>query len=87
MSKVGNILRGLKGTVKGLVREGLQTLPVVGTIVTNFKTDTPSNPKGKIKLEAWDYYRLAIGIGVAVVLYKGLLNMEQIQFVLGLMGM
>ena len=50
MSKAGDFLRKIKlgKIVKGLVREGLQTLPVIGTVITNLKTDTPENPKGKL---------------------------------------
>ena len=40
----------LGSMIKGLFRETLQTIPFVGTIVTNIKTDTKDNPKGKIKL-------------------------------------
>ena len=88
MSKAGDFLRKIKlgKIVKGLVREGLQTLPVIGTVITNLKTDTPENPKGKLNLEAWDIYRLVIGLAVGFVLYKGLLNMEQIDFILAFIG-
>ena len=70
----------------GLVRESLQTLPVVGTIVTVFKKDTPESPKGKIKLEGWEWYRLVLGIGIGYVLAKGILTQEQITFILSLIG-
>lgn len=73
-TKVGGLLRGL-------LREGLQTLPVVGTIVTNFKTDDKNNPKGKVSLSKWDVYRLILGIGIAYLLYRGALTMDQIQFI------
>ncbi len=77
----------LGGLIKRLVREGLQTLPVVGTIVTNLKADTKENPKGKINLDKWDFYRLLIGIGVGYVLYKGMLTMKQVNFIISMMGM
>ena len=41
-TKVGKLL-------KGLLAEGLQTLPVVGTVVTAFKENTIENPEGAIK--------------------------------------
>lgn len=72
--------------LKGLVRETLQTLPFVGTIITNVKTDTKENPKGKLKLESWDWYRLAIGLIVGFVLFKGILTADQIDFILSLIG-
>lgn len=81
-----SIGKGLKGVSKGFVRETLQSLPFVGTFITSAKIDTKENPKGKINLEGWDYYRLAIGLAVGYVLYKGLLSMEQIDFVLSLIG-
>ena len=68
----------------GFVRESLQTLPIVGTIVTSFKSD--SSPKGQIKLEAWDWYRLVLGFGIAYVLAKGILTQEQVAFILALIG-
>ena len=78
-TKVGKLL-------KGLVRESLQTLPVVGTIVTVFKKDTPESPKGKINLEGWEWYRLVLGIGIGYVLAKGILTEDQITFILSLIG-
>ena len=56
--KIGNFL-------KGLIREGLQTLPIVGTLVTNFKSETKDSIKGQIKLSKWDIYRLLLGVGLA----------------------
>ena len=72
--------------MSGLVRESLQTIPFVGTLVTNFKQDDPDNPKGKIKLTWWDIYRLALGLGIAYALIKGLLTQDQIVFILNLLG-
>lgn len=54
-----------------IVRETLQSLPVVGTIITNFKTDTPDNPAGKIKLGKWDVYRIILGVGIAYLVMRG----------------
>ena len=76
--------------LSGLVREGLQTLPIVGTIVTVLKKDTPESPKGKISLkgiEGWEWYRLVLGIGIGYVLAKNILTEEQVTFILGLIGL
>ncbi|PCJ57919.1 MAG: hypothetical protein COA65_08650 [Rhodospirillaceae bacterium] len=70
----------------GLVRESLQTVPVVGTIVTVFKKDTPKSPKGKINLQGWEWYRLVLGLGIGYALIKGLLTQEQITFILSFIG-
>ena len=78
-TKVGKLLGGL-------VRESLQTLPVIGTIVTSFKSDSSESPKGKIKLEAWDWYRLVLGAAIGYVLATNILTEEQITFILGLIG-
>lgn len=75
------------GLLSGLVREGLQTIPVVGTFVTNFKENTPDNPKGKIKLTKWDIYRLVLGLGISYALYKGLLTQDQIEFIMSFVGL
>lgn len=72
--------------IGGLVRESLQTLPIVGTIVTNLKSDSTDNPKGKIKLDKWDWYRIILGVGIAYALAKGILTTQQIQFIMGLIG-
>tara|TARA_R110002051_G_scaffold305684_1_gene375816 strand:+ start:509 stop:775 length:267 start_codon:yes stop_codon:yes gene_type:complete len=72
--------------VKGLVREGLQTIPVVGTFVTAFKEDTPENPQGTIKLSKWHIYRLVIGVGVGIFLAKGILTPEQVEMILEVIG-
>lgn len=69
-------------TIGGLVRETAQTVPFLGTIVTNFKTDTIENPAGKIKLSKWDIYRLLIGLAIGYVLYKGILSLEQVEFIM-----
>jgi len=76
----------VKGLVKGLVREGLQSVPIIGTFVTNWKTNTPQNPQGKIKLGGWDFYRLIIGIGAAFLMAKNILTQEQIHFIWSLIG-
>ena len=73
--KIGNFL-------KGLIREGLQTLPIVGTLVTNFKSETKDSIKGQIKLSKWDIYRLVLGVGLAYVLAKGILTQDQIAFIM-----
>ena len=78
-TKIGGLLRGL-------VREGLQSVPFVGTLVTNFKEDTTENPKGKIKLTKWDGYRLVIGLVIGVALAKGLMTEDQITFVMSFIG-
>ena len=72
--------------ISGLVREGLQTLPVVGTIVTAFKEDTVESPKGNIQLSKWHLYRLAVGLIIAYFLAKGLCNEEQIDIILTVIG-
>ena len=77
----------LGSMIKGLFRETLQTIPFVGTIVTNIKTDTKDNQKGKIKLSKWDIYRLALGLAIGWVLYKGLLTMDQIEGVMSIIGL
>ena len=74
--------------VNGLFREGLQTLPVVGTVVSVFKKDTNTSPKGKITgFELPEIYRILIGIGVGYVLVKGLLTINEIQFILELINL
>lgn len=73
----------------GLLRESLQTLPVVGTLVTVFKKDTPESPKGEINIKGikgWEWYRLVLGIGIGYVFAKNLLTQEQITFILGIIG-
>lgn len=70
----------------GIVREGLQGVPVVGTFITNYKENAPDNPPGSIKIRNWDYYRIIIGLGVAVLIAKGIMTQVQIDFVLGIMG-
>ena len=70
----------------GLFRETLQTLPIIGSVVTAFKTDSIENPKGQIKLQAWDFYRMALGVGIAFVLYKGILTIDQIKEIVKLIG-
>lgn len=77
----------IKGFLKGLVREGLQAVPVVGTLVTNWKSNTTENPQGKIKMGRWDIYRIIIGIGITYILSAQLLNMRQVRFLLEFMGM
>ena len=72
--------------INGLIREGLQTLPIVGTIITNMKTVTKESPDCKIKLQGWDFYRLIIGVGVGYVLMKGLLTVKELGFVLDAIG-
>lgn len=84
--------------MKPLVRETLQSLPVVGTLVTNFKGNMveedhdatsekpPIKKSGHIALTKWDVYRLIIGGGVAYLLIKGLLTIQQISFILEFIG-
>lgn len=76
----------LGSMIKGLFRETLQTIPFIGTIVTNIKTDTKDNPKGQIKLSKWDVYRLVLGLVIGYVLYKGLLTMEQVEGIMSIIG-
>ncbi len=73
--------------IANCIRETLQTLPVIGTLITNYKEDSDKNPKGQIKLSSWDWYRLVLGLGVGYVLYKGLLNLNEIKSILALMGL
>ena len=77
----------LGSMIKGLFRETLQTIPFIGTIVTNIKTDTKDNPKGQIKLSKWDIYRLVLGLVIGYVLYKGLLTMDQVEGIMNIIGM
>lgn len=74
------------GFLKGLVREGLQTVPVIGTFITNFKEDSEENPKGKVNLTKWDIYRLVLGIGAAYLIAKGILTEDQISFIFSMIG-
>lgn len=65
-----------------IVRESLQTLPVVGTLITNFKNNTVDSPPGKMSLPTkWESYRIVFGLAVGYVLIKGLATIEQVQFV------
>ena len=77
----------LGSMIKGLFRETLQTIPFIGTIVTNIKTDTKDNPKGQIKLSKWDIHRLVLGLVIGYVLYKGLLTMDQVEGIMNIIGM
>ncbi len=62
-----------------LVRETLQTLPVIGTLVTNLKANTLDSPSGTHpKPKGWDIYRMIIGLGIGYVLVKGLATVPQI---------
>lgn len=72
--------------VSGLVRESLQSIPFVGTIVTSFKEDTKDNPKGKVNITKWDAYRLAIGLVLAYFMAKGILKPEDIEFLKSFIG-
>ena len=76
----------IKGLIKGLVREGLQAIPVVGTFVTNWKTNSPDSPEGKLKLGKWDFYRIIIGAGAAYALTQGVLTIKELRFVMDFMG-
>ena len=58
----------------------------MGTIITNLKTDTKANPEGKLNLTKWDIYRLVIGLGVGYVLIKGIATIEQIEWILEIVG-
>jgi len=78
-TKVGKLL-------KGLLAEGLQTLPVVGTVVTAFKENTIENPEGAIKLNSWHYYRIAIGLVGGYLMYKGILTTKEIYSIMELIG-
>ena len=79
LKKIGNFL-------KPLIRETLQTLPIVGTLVTNFKSNSVESPTGQIKLTKWDGYRLILGLGIGYVLVKGIATIEQIEFIWSLIG-
>ena len=72
-------------TLKGIFREGLQSIPVIGTIVTNMKEDTKENPAGKIKLSKWDVFRMVAGAFFAYLLANGW-ALEKVEFLSGLMG-
>lgn len=69
-----------------LIRETLQSLPVIGTIVTNFKQNKLESPTGTIQLKKWDIYRLILGAGIAYLVTKGILTEEQITFIWSLIG-
>ena len=83
---VGKLVKGLVKDGSQLVIQGLQSLPVVGTIITAFKEDTPENPKGGIVLSKWHIYRLVIDLGAGFFLAKGILTPEQIDFILSIIG-
>jgi len=74
-------MKKIKDFVKSLGRETMQSLPVVGTIVTNFKST--ETPKGKIVLSKWDKYRVVIGL---VVTYN-LLPESWTEVIKGLFGL
>jgi len=57
----------IKNFGKGLFRETLQSLPALGTLVTNYKST--ETPKGKILLSKWDKYRIVIGLIISYNLF------------------
>lgn len=76
----------IKKFVGPLIRESLQTLPIVGTLVTNFKQNEVEAPTGTIKMTRWDWYRLLIGVGIAILITKGIMTQEQVAFVMQVIG-
>ena len=71
-TKVGKI-------VIPFVRETAQTLPIIGTIITNFKTNEVDNPKGQINLKGNDLYRIGLGAVIAYLIYRGVVSMEAVD--------
>lgn len=68
-----------KDTVVGklattLIGSALQSIPVVGTIVTNFKENTPQNPKGQLLIGWSELIRIVIGCGLAYLMFKGIIS-------------
>lgn len=76
----------IKRFVAPLVRESLQSLPIIGTLVTNFKQNSVETPAGTIKMTRWDWYRLLIGVGIAIAMAKGILTAKQIAFIMDIIG-
>ena len=77
-----------KETTVGKGIAGLaQSAPVVGPIITNFKEDTASNPAGKLNLGGVEWWRIALGVGIAVLIAKGILTQEQTDLILRAMGL
>jgi len=74
-TKVGKML-------KGLAIEGLQTVPVLGTLVTAFKENTKNNPEGAIKLNQWHIYRMVLGLVIAYLISKGFTTAEDLANVM-----
>ena len=71
-SKVGKFAISVAGNA-------LQTVPVVGTLVTNFKENTKESPTGTLKLKGWEYFRIALGLVIGYVIYKGILTLDQVE--------
>jgi hypothetical protein len=71
----------LKRVLGGLIRETAQSLPIVGTVITNWKENEVDNPKGQVNLRSNDWYRILIGIGVAYLVYKGVVSLEFVEVV------
>jgi len=77
-----------KETTVGKGIAGLaQSAPIVGTLVTNFKEDTKENPAGSLKLGKPELWRIVLGLVIAGLIAKGVLTQEQIDFVMGIMGL
>jgi hypothetical protein len=71
----------LKRVLGGLIRETAQSLPIVGTVITNWKENEVDNPKGQINLRSNDWYRILIGVGIAYLVYKGFVSLEFVEVV------
>ena len=69
--------------MKSLVKNTLQTTPIVGTVITAADESKPtSSPKG-IDLNKWHYFRIALGVIVAYAMYKGVVDTDFVDTITG----
>jgi len=87
-TKIGKLINSKVGkVVQGLVINGLQAVPVVGTLVTNIKTNTAESPAGKMNIGKSEIYRIAIGLLVALALHGDLFTPDQLHFIFSIVGL
>ena len=81
MKKLWNKIKDSKAGkfVISFAGNALQTVPGVGTLVTTFKENKPDAPTGKIKLKGWEWFRIALGLVIGYVVYKGILTLDQVE--------